>query len=85
MFLCPQALRDAASSSFSSTRAFISISLPPVRKQLGGSGFVVLTSTKHDYAPTVTDTEILVYVGDDGKVIDIEILAWVHGIVDNMQ
>ena len=44
-----------------------------------GAGFVVLTSTKHDYSPTLTDTEVLTAIGNDGKIIDVKILTWIHG------
>ena len=44
-----------------------------------GRGFAVLSATKNDYDPTVTDTEVFTAVGLDGKVIDIHIKTWVHG------
>ncbi len=43
-----------------------------------GGGYVVVTSTVNEYSGQ-KDTVTLVAVGNDGKVIGIEILTWVHG------
>lgn len=48
-----------------------------VWKDKNGGGYVVLVTTKTQYVNP--DTETLVAVGLDGKVIGIKILKWVHG------
>ncbi len=46
-------------------------------RDTNGGGYVVLVNTKTQYVDP--DTSTLVAVGNDGKVIDIEILEWKHG------